>query len=73
MDKYTQHALAKQLLDALAAEVLGHIEQGRMPDAWDGIELRQYIADKAAQMLPFRPMDKGRARAYRNEILVRNI
>lgn len=43
------------------------------PEYWDGIELRQLIADKFADVVISGTMDRKRAKEYRNEVLVRNL
>ena len=44
----------------------------KMPENWDGIELRQYIADKFADVC-IGHMSKGRKREYNNIVLVNNL
>jgi hypothetical protein len=51
-----------------------------MPDEWDGIELRQFIANKFAAQCRSMSMpagltaaDRKRKRDYENEVLVRNL
>jgi hypothetical protein len=53
---------------------------GDMPEEWDGIEIRQYVADKlraeaflSPEALRARPFWKTRAKDYRNEVIVRNL
>lgn len=42
MDAETQKKLVKSLCDNLASFVIGQIENGKIPENWDGIELREY-------------------------------
>ena len=44
-----------------------------MPEEWDGIELRQYIADQFCDLGVGRPMQKGRHKAYKNTVITRNL
>lgn len=44
----------------------------KLPEEWDGLELRQLFADKAAEFV-WRPMERGRKMAYRNEVITRNL
>lgn len=42
-----------------------------LPEDWDGIELRHWIADSFSYECY--PMDRARKRAYENEVIVRNL
>ena len=49
----------------------------KMPEEWDGIELRQYLADKFADSSLLNHKNRKdlnrRRREYRNEVIVRNL
>lgn len=49
----------------------------RMPDHWDGIELRRFLADKFAESAMCMPKARGhegrRRRDYENEVITRNL
>ena len=46
----------------------------KMPEEWDGHELRQYIRDKYAELSTCGDGLKGkRLKAYKNEVIVRNL
>ena len=49
--------------------VLANVD--KMPEEWDGIELREYVADKFTESKAA-PSER-RFRDYRNEVLVRNL
>lgn len=62
----------RQFIGALVAAVLGDLmrDAGRVPEDWDGIELRQWIADRfqdSAYVLQ-RPENRRRYRDYKNVI-----
>jgi hypothetical protein len=57
----------EDLIGNVHLSILAKLEQ--MPPEWDGIELRQYIADKFREVT-YRPMDKKRRRDYDNTIAV---
>lgn len=61
------------LMDSLKQSVLERVE--KMPEEWDGIELRQFIVDYTEdQVRIHKDMLKGkRLRDYKNEVLVRNL
>lgn len=44
-----------------------------MPDDWDGIELRQYLALHFAQCVISGTMNTARKRRFNNEVLTRNL
>lgn len=74
MTKREKRVFVRELIGSVKKSVLANVD--RMPDEWDGIELREYIADKFADSKAFskgRPHLKRRASDYRNEVLVRNL
>lgn len=62
------------LCDSVRDIALAHLDV--MPEEWDGLELREYIADKFA-VERYMAYDKKRYRKrlsdYRNERIVRNL
>lgn len=44
-----------------------------MPDEWDGIELRAYLAQKFAECVISGTMTHTRKRRFSNEVLARNL
>jgi len=70
MNRKEQKEFVVSLLANIEISVLNKIDDERIPENWDGIELRQYIADSVTS---YRKMDKKRAREYRNTILVENL
>ncbi len=78
MNAEQKFAFAAELIDSVKFEILGRIDD--MPEDWDGIELRRYIADKFEESVGVlargRVRSSGnsnRLRAYHNEVLVRNL
>lgn len=59
-----------ELIISTQAEIMTKVAQ--MPEDWDGIELRQYIADCFAKST-HKSASKARMKSYRNEVLVRNL
>jgi capsid portal protein len=59
-----QKKFIRDLIDSVSADILKHTYD--MPSSWDGIELRQYIADRFARETF--PMGSARGRNYRNTI-----
>ena len=64
-------------IDDLMSSITGTIKNnvGEMPEDWDGIELRWYIADKVAELTAWRssPATTKRHKDYENEVIVRNL
>lgn len=73
MTRDFQKQLVTELMNRLRDEVVANIDQGKVPDAWDGIELRQYVADKASEAILVGTMGVRRLRNYRNDVIVHNL
>ncbi len=68
-----QVTFVESLVESIRREVTRNILQGKIPETWDGIELRQYLADKFNDST-FPDILKGaRKREYHNTIIVSNI
>jgi len=62
----------RELFSSVQRTVLENV--AKMPEEWDGHELRQYIADKFDGCISdFMHRGGARKRAYENEIVVRNL
>lgn len=44
-----------------------------MPEEWDGIEIRQLMADAVNNRFNHRPMERSRMKEYKNTVLVNNL
>lgn len=74
MERSQQLKIATDLIESLKSDVLGKLEGGLIPESWDGVELRQFIVDKANETLIFGTgMTRKRLREYRNDVVVRNL
>ena len=72
MTKEEKKQFITNLCEGLKAETLNKV--GNMPDHWDGWELRQYLADKAAEFVwNDAKQDKGRKRRYNNDIITKDL
>lgn len=69
--KAEKRRFVRELVGSVRRDLLKQIE--RVPESWDGIELRQYIADTFQAHAYLLQRDKRRYRDYQNEKLVRNI
>ena len=74
MPKDKQKELLQELSASILNEMLTAISAGRVPEEWNGFELRQWFADKAAASLhhAFKD-DRRRWRAYQNHVLVNRL
>lgn len=71
MDKQAKEILIRQLTEGLTANILSKTAQ--MPEHWGGAEIRQYIADTAADFVNYRPLTGSAKREYKNDVLVNNL
>lgn len=71
MTRHEQFEFVESLMDSMQAAILIRILNDSIPAEWDGIELRQYIADKfAAQIVKMEPK---RMKRYRNDFTVMSL
>lgn len=73
MEKEEQKIFVTSLMTALTKEITDHIDNGKIPEEWDGIELRWLIRDKAADVVGKRIGTLTRRRNYNNRVLVDNL
>lgn len=70
MSKQEKCDFISDLIDSVHASLMHAVD--KVPEHWDGLELRQLIADKFQEQTTT-PMHGRRLREYRNEMLARNI
>lgn len=73
MSQNDQINFVTELCGNIAGEVKRAILEGKIPDDWDGHELRRYLADRfeqSAAMSDCMKVRSKRFRAYRNHILI---
>ncbi|MDR4466396.1 MAG: hypothetical protein MRJ66_19260 [Nitrospira sp.] len=70
MTKRDQRQFVSDLLRSIRHDIHAAINQDRIPLSWDGIELREYIADKAQRSRAHRVLVGQRACDYRNHITI---
>lgn len=62
----------RNLCNSVRDELVGKVKD--MPEEWDGFELRQLLADKfERETRDFLSNNRKRLRAYRNEVIARNL
>ena len=64
-----QKQFVRDLVKSVQSEILENTFD--MPSDWDGIELRQYIADKFSEQVF--EMSGARKRNYKNAVIVTNL
>jgi hypothetical protein len=70
MKKSEKKRFIKQLTGGIAEELISKID--RMPEEWDGLELRQLLADKFASEATY-DMGRARRKEYNNTVLINNL
>jgi hypothetical protein len=70
MDKKTQKKLVKEIAKYAVDSVIRDIENSKIPEEWDGIELRQIISDRVAW---HKMMENKRMREYKNTVMVNGL
>jgi len=70
MNAQQQKTLTEDITRRAAEFVTKQIESGKIPESWDGIELREYLADTIRWNSP---MDKRRKREYNNTVMVNGL
>jgi len=71
MTKKDQRRIIRELCNNLKASM--RVDSGRIPENWDGIELRQWLADRVQENVNYRRMDGARLRDYKNDCLSLNL
>jgi hypothetical protein len=81
MDRMQQMGVVTDILASMQTELLDKIANGAVPQNWDGIELRQWVAESFAckgsatvKVTNRYPMMAGqRLRDYQNDVVCRNL
>lgn len=72
MTEQEQVKFVEELSQNVTREIIKIIEEGKTPETWDGVELRQLLADRFSQVV-WSPMERRRKREYNNTKLVNNL
>jgi len=73
MQKREQRRFIKELCLSIEKIALRKIAEGKIPESWNGIELREYVADLADDCRPGKVMDRHRRKEYNNTININNL
>ena len=71
MNKQEKTQFILDITDNLRDALLERVE--KIPEQWDGIELRQLLVDVARSQFNCRQMSPARKRSYNNTVLVKNL
>jgi len=74
MTKNDQLDFMNELTDNVIEEIFNKIIDNKIPESWDGIELRWYLADKFKDCIfdEYKKSSK-RKREYENTVLIENL
>jgi hypothetical protein len=61
----------KELAEELMKTIIRDIEAGKVPEDWDGVELRWLLSDRSSSN--FGKMQTKRRKVYRNTVIVNNL
>lgn len=75
MNRDQQQDFVHQLSSGIARDICEQIKAGKIPEGWDGHELRALLADRHEQSARMSLVKRRRARArdYRNTVLINNL
>jgi hypothetical protein len=71
MNESEKIKFVSELSANIAVEIIQHIKGGRIPEEWDGVELRWLFEEMAVSN--FGRQDRSRKRAYNNIVIVNNL
>jgi hypothetical protein len=74
LTRQQQAGIVTDLMNAIRNGIIADITNGKIPETWDGHELRMLITERVtAQADAGRYMTASRKREYRNTVLVNNL
>lgn len=73
MTKREQQQFARELCADILSQTLHDIRANRVPETWDGVELRQLLADRFDRSVYRRPLIGKRGREYRDTVLINDL
>ncbi|MFA5340336.1 MAG: hypothetical protein WC332_01025 [Clostridia bacterium] len=71
MNKYEKVTFITDLIRNVQGDILKKVD--KLPEDWDGWELRQLVADYFTNAAFFTDNDKRRKKEYKNTVLVNNL
>lgn len=71
MTKENQIKFVQSLTTSVCNEILSKIKLGKIPEEWDGMELRELLKDKFAYESGY--LDGKRKNDYKNTVIEKNL
>ena len=72
MDKPTKIELVRNLTRSVGEILINDIVEDKIPEDWDGIELRRLLAERFQRQV-IGTMSRSRKREFENTVLVNNL
>ncbi len=73
MNKIEKKDFVRSICSSIAEEVCDHIELDKVPEAWDGFELREILSDKFKRESVMPDHRIRRYKDYLNDVIVNNL
>jgi len=73
MDKAQKIKFISNITDSIRLEIQSLIESNRIPENWDGAELKQLLAERFRHETYFRDFRAKRYKEYTNDCLINNL
>jgi hypothetical protein len=73
MNKKEKVDFVSSMCSSIREEIQQHIIQDRIPDEWDGHELRQLLAEKFQWETVMTDKRSRRYREYKNDVITKNL
>lgn len=71
MEKNEQERIINELFEGLKESMLQRLP--RVPENWDGFELRQWVSDYVNDNVNYRPITGKRLKEYKNDCIIHNL
>jgi hypothetical protein len=71
MDRKEKEDFIEEILEVTKEKIMAKLD--KIPEDWDGFELRQLIADYTREQIAYVKMDKKRFKEYENTRMVENL
>lgn len=73
MDRREKKKFVRSLSQSVTSMILKYIDAGKVPEEWDGVELRQLMADKFDQCVFKGSLTGRRLKEYKNATIVNGL
>ncbi len=73
MEQFEKINFVTEVSARVAQAVIDDIRAGKVPEHWNGIELRQLIADRHTSSSSQHLLSQARKKSYENDVLIHNL